>query len=37
MYIVYYNSKGEELSIRFMEKYQAVLFIKKYGGVLAYA
>lgn len=37
MYVVHYKSKGEECSIRFMEKFQAVLFIKKYGGVLTYA
>lgn len=35
MYIVHYKSKGEDLSITFMEKYQAMLFIKKYGGILA--
>ena len=35
MYIVHYKSKGEDLSITFMQKYQAVLFIKKYGGTLA--
>lgn len=36
MYIVHYKSKGEDLSITFMEKYQAMLFIKKYGGILAF-
>jgi len=35
MYIVHYKSKGEDYSITFMQKYQAVLFMRKYGGVLS--
>ena len=34
MYVVYFKRQGEECSIRFTTKANAVMFVRKYGGII---